>query len=586
MIVPMKKVLVAGRPADREMLLNLLQQAGVIHVEPVSGKPEISPDVVREISRIEKARDILSQVPVPSDGMAPPGTPSRLVKEIHSTAERLAAVETELVSLDREREAVTPWGTIPQQDMELIRRQGFVIDLFVLPPGLELSELAVDCLEVVSVSPDGRTYVIAVSRKSPPPPPGASKLEVPARDLPTVQALIQERRQEQKTLQEILKQQAKRLPDLEQHLQERLERKDYLEAEAGLYHEEQLFILQGWLPADHQQVLTEALDRAKIPAGLTFEEPTEDMQPPTKLDNPWWCKPVEYLYDFLGVMPGYREADISPAFFPAMVIFAGMLIADAGYGLIAFLALALSYGRLTAAGTPRNLLHLGMSMMAGVTIYGAFTNTWFGEPPPELMRLTSLDGSNPEHIKFLQNLCFFLGAAHMTVAHAWKGYRRAPYGAHSLADLGWILFTWAMYALVCMLILQKPTPFYMKPFFVVSVVLILFFTEPSWNLFRAIGSGLGDLAMNLTAFFSDIISYIRLWAVGLAGGVIAQSFNELARPLPLLACVLVLLVAHSLNFILGVIAVLAHGVRLNLLEFSNHIGMEWTGREYQPFRKR
>ena len=582
MIVPMKKVLLAGRPADREALLQVLQQAGVVHVEPVSGKPEISPELAREIGRTQKAIDIISSVQPSAEGVAPPGTPARLVGEVHTTAQRLAVVEAELVALDREKEAVAPWGPINQEDIALIRRHGLCVDLFIMPPGLE-AELISDCLEIIGRNPDGRKNWMTISRVSPNTPPGAVKLEVPPRDVVAVQALIQERRLEQKKLQETLRQQAKRLSDLESHLLDRREQKDFIEANAGLYQDEGLFILQGWIPAVQQGELGEILEKTKIPAGLTFEEPTEECHPPTKLDNPWWCKPVEYLYEFLGITPGYREADISPAFFPAMVIFAGMLIADAGYGIIAFIGLALAYTRLVEAGTPRTLLHLGLSMMAGVTIYGAYTNTWFGE---RLITLTSIDGNNPEHVKFLQNLCFFLGAAHMTVAHVWKGIRRAPLGAHSLADLGWILFTWAMYALVCVLILQKPTPFYMKPFLAASIFLVLFFTEPSWNPFKAIGSGLGDLAMNLTAFFSDIISYIRLWAVGLAGGVIAQSFNELARPLPVLVMVAVLLVAHSLNFILGVIAVLAHGVRLNLLEFSNHIGMEWTGREYQPFRKR
>ena len=100
-----------------------------------------------------------------------------------------------------------------------------------------------------------------------------------------------------------------------------------------------------------------------------------------------------------------------------------------------------------------------------------------------------------------------------------------------------------------------------------------------------VGGGLGAVALSAAAFLSDIISYIRLWAVGLAGGILAASFNELARPLPLLFAVIILVVAHFMNIALCLVAVFAHGVRLNLLEFSNHVGMEWSGREYEPFRK-
>ena len=86
-------------------------------------------------------------------------------------------------------------------------------------------------------------------------------------------------------------------------------------------------------------------------------------------------------------------------------------------------------------------------------------------------------------------------------------------------------------------------------------------------------------------FDFGIISYIRLWAVGFSGGVLAHSFNELAAPLPIVFAVIALVIGHLMNFSLGLIAILAHGVRLNLLEFSNHLELEWAGRAYDPFKK-
>jgi V/A-type H+-transporting ATPase subunit I len=148
-----------------------------------------------------------------------------------------------------------------------------------------------------------------------------------------------------------------------------------------------------------------------------------------------------------------------------------------------------------------------------------------------------------------------------------------------------VLFIWAMLALVNMLVLGSPPPPWMLPAFLVALGLVLVFTAPSRNLLACIGRGLGAIALNAVSFLSDIISYIRLWAVGLAGGILAASFNDIAGPLPVAAAVLVLVPAHALNLALGLVAVLAHGVRLNLLEFSNHLGMEWSGREYQPFRR-
>ena len=148
-----------------------------------------------------------------------------------------------------------------------------------------------------------------------------------------------------------------------------------------------------------------------------------------------------------------------------------------------------------------------------------------------------------------------------------------------------MLFIWTMLALVNTLVLGSPSPPWMVPAFGLSLGMVLVFTAPSRNPLVTVGRGLGAIALNAVSVLSDIISYIRLWAVGLAGGILAASFNELAGPLPLVATVLILIPAHALNLALGLVAVLAHGVRLNLLEFSNHLGMEWSGREYQPFRR-
>jgi V/A-type H+-transporting ATPase subunit I len=131
------------------------------------------------------------------------------------------------------------------------------------------------------------------------------------------------------------------------------------------------------------------------------------------------------------------------------------------------------------------------------------------------------------------------------------------------------------------------------PFFQVSLFLILVFTNPSWNIFKSILSGLGAIAQNASACFSDIVSYIRLWAVGLAGGKVAGAFNNIAEMIPstmfmvpgIFFKVPVLVAGHAINIILGVIAILAHGVRLNLLEFSNHLELDWSGREYDPYKE-
>jgi V/A-type H+-transporting ATPase subunit I len=124
------------------------------------------------------------------------------------------------------------------------------------------------------------------------------------------------------------------------------------------------------------------------------------------------------------------------------------------------------------------------------------------------------------------------------------------------------------------------------PLFKVSGVLILLFSANEGGIFARLGAGFGAILQNASACFSDIVSYIRLWAVGLAGGKVAMAFNAIAAMVPwFVVKVPIYVFGHGINIILGVIAVLAHGVRLNLLEFSNHLELEWAGRKYDPFKE-
>ena len=120
-----------------------------------------------------------------------------------------------------------------------------------------------------------------------------------------------------------------------------------------------------------------------------------------------------------------------------------------------------------------------------------------------------------------------------------------------------------------------------------GAALAILFDSPSKNPLKMIGLGLANFPLSMLSAFSDVISYVRLMAVGLASGVLAVSFNELALSTgSWFIAVPVLIFGHGLNMGLALIALFAHGVRLNMLEFSNNLGMQWTGHAYSPFATR
>ncbi|MCZ7592247.1 MAG: hypothetical protein M5U15_08870 [Kiritimatiellae bacterium] len=186
-------------------------------------------------------------------------------------------------------------------------------------------------------------------------------------------------------------------------------------------------------------------------------------------------------------------------------------------------------------------------------------------------------------------LSFLLGAIHLTLAHLWNAMRiwNSP---RMLAQLGWIGSTWTMFFVACSFVLGQPMPGWLAPLFIVSVVLIvLFMTAPrdlKGEWFNHV-----MLPLNLVSNFVDLVSYIRLFAVGAASYTVANSFNTMILAggvkgiVAGLIAALLLFAGHALNILLCVMGVLVHGVRLITLEFSSHSGISWAGFAYKPFRR-
>ena len=146
-----------------------------------------------------------------------------------------------------------------------------------------------------------------------------------------------------------------------------------------------------------------------------------------------------------------------------------------------------------------------------------------------------------------------------------------------------------MYFLANDMVLGQAAPSFIWPLFIVSVALIVLFMTPVRQL-KTEWFNHVMLPLNLVSNFVDVVSYIRLYAVGTASAAVAASFNGMLAPMlgswntGLLAAVMLFL-AHALNIVLSLMGVMVHGVRLNTLEFSGHVGLQWTGRPYDPFRK-
>jgi len=193
-----------------------------------------------------------------------------------------------------------------------------------------------------------------------------------------------------------------------------------------------------------------------------------------------------------------------------------------------------------------------------------------------------LDSANmPVMLKF----CFTIAVIHLSFAHIWNAVRiiNSP---RALSQVGWAIVVWGAYFLVRMLLLREAYPTPMIYLACIGLVLIVLFSGFFKNPELVI-----PLPNSLISCFSDIISYMRLFAVSFAALKLAEAFNGMAAGIGMssilagFGAALILILGHSLNMGMSLLSVLVHGLRLNMLEFSGHLGMEWSGFKYKPLKR-
>ncbi len=240
---------------------------------------------------------------------------------------------------------------------------------------------------------------------------------------------------------------------------------------------------------------------------------------------------------------------------------------------------------------------MGLPITICTVIWGALTGNWFGVEaisqvsPFKDMIVPSLNAYSSVSQNTVIHLCFVIGAVQLTIGHLMTAYRYIN-RVKAIEQIGWILVIWAAYFLACMFVLKQPVPSYFAYLLATGVGLVLFTIFADRQKRKHAPIEIWDLFMSSISAFADTMSYIRLFAVGLATLAVAQSFNSMAMTIGFGGVVsgffasLILFLGHTLNIVLALMAVVVHGVRLNMLEFSGHVGNTWSGYDYSPFEKK
>ncbi len=610
MIAPMKKVSLVVMDRERDAALERLRSLGVVHLERRAVGSDTLSRLLEKKSRAETAIGILRNYAgaAPRAESSPAVPADALVDTVLGLMEKRKAEQEALTADLKELARIAPWGDFDPRELALLAASGMVL----VPYELSLKSYA-------DVGDTARLLVLRADRNLVrclavgAPLPAEAPFVLPLQSLSALQAAIEARRQKSAGIEQSLAQLAGQSTDLEAELtrvQEAIEfeiARCAMEVTADSPEGLAVSWLSGFVPAAEAGVLK----RAAADSGwaLIVDDPAEGDSPPTLVRNNPFVRLVQPVFSLLGTVPGYREYDISLSFLLFFTLFFAMIFGDAGYGAL-LLAMAVFFGlksRIKQGKIPDGALLIGL-LSAATVVWGAMTGTWFALPVdslPGFMQALILPPFFPdpnlppnEATKVVQqnikHLCFIIGAGQLSLAHL-KNIKKAFPSLTAIAQVGWLSMVIGLYFLVLNLVLDKtafPVPGYALWMIVGGIATYFVFTEQKGgNFFKNIFKGLANFLptfLSAVSSFSDIISYIRLFAVGLAGYAIAESFNGMAGALPsglvrVSAGLLILVFGHGLNLAMSSLSVVVHGIRLNMLEYSGHLGMEWSGVGYAPF---
>ena len=588
---------------------------------------------------------------IPESSMLSKDDSFALADKIISLTEENKNLFSSITSDKTELDRLKKWGNVVPEDFDFLAEKGVYLSMYEMPSSKYNSiDESIDTLLVNDDKDISRFFVIsdhklAQNERPENLPPEAYRVVLPKKSTVQLADTIEQNKKRITEIDSELADSVKYLPSLKQAGENFGKDIEFENLYSGMGVEEKneqkpeavrLAWLTGYVPAEE----LEKVEKTAVESKWAFaaDDPAADDNVPTKLKNNKFVSLIYPVTDFLGTVPGYNEFDISNWFLLFFTIFFGMIFGDGGYGglLLAggILAMVPSFKKRQAPSPMAFLLSLlGLATM----VWGAVTCTWFGLTPEQLpdcikmlsvpalsnvtaakegvkMVLHSASGAVTE-ISYsawvkenLQIFCFTLALIQLAIAHL-KGIAKNIRSPKFLGDLGSLLQLGGMYYVVLSMVVDgirfplgiTPESYWLFdkiPVAYIALGAIAFGFVLSFvfsNYEGSIGKSILESCKNIVSVllgvvnvFSDIVSYIRLWAVALAGGAISATVNEMAGPmlghLAMFICaILILTVGHGLNMILNVLSVIVHGVRLNTLEFSTHLGMSWTGFKYRPF---
>ena len=594
---------------DYEAFLEKLRTLGVLHVKEQKNAREV--DALRAIlsERAHITETLRSLRPYTTEERASsPNLPQNeeagrtLIAEIEGELHRLASLNETLTSLRAEADDVRRWGAFDVSALTRLEGAGYALSFFTMPLA-RFTEAFQSTHDVLPISEQsGKQYFVLLHHSVDAPSlPDAEQVARPSRSVAELETLLESTEDERDHLIQSLTERTQHwLPELEAYdtfLENRFTFGS-AQLQADRLMDERLLVLEGFVPASEAEQFEQALEQAGYCYRQVEFDPEKE-RVPIQLKNNSFTKSFEFVTGLFS-LPNYQEIDQTYLIAPFFMLFFGMCFGDAGYGLILFCVS--TYFRLKSKDADTSLLALGQWLGGGAFVVGLLMGGIFG---------ISLPWASDKNYIFSQDnlmmVSILIGIIQVLLGKTIGAYKKGRQlgWKHSLAGYAWVLLLIALgliYGLPKAEIVLPPAVNYVLYGVAGLAVLVAFFyNSPGKNPFVNLGSGLWTTYETASGLLGDSLSYIRLFAIGLTGGILGSVFNQLALScvpasgsgasvvsyvVGWIAALLILLFGHGINFGIAMIGAFVHPLRLTFVEYYKNSEFEGGGKPYTPFKKK
>ncbi|WP_307768484.1 V-type ATPase 116kDa subunit family protein [uncultured Bacteroides sp.] len=599
MIAKMKKLTFLVYYKEYEQFLERLRELGVVHIftksQGVAENQELQ-NRIRLAGRYAAAIKFLQGLNVVADkheGEAKSGEKAlELLTELQNKQQQLAhkrqALEKEIASLE-------PWGDFEAENIERLRKAGYVVNFYICSEKQFNDEWISDYNATVINKIGSKVYFVTITSDKETPELEVEYAKLPEKSLSGLKAAVESLFSDINNIESNINELAKKsISDLEV-----AQKKIYSEIEfskvvltGDSLADNKLVLLEGWVPKVKSEDVKSFMDNQG--AYYEISAPTPEDNVPILFKNDKFSRlfePIIRLY----MLPKYNELDLTPFFAPFFMLFFGLCLGDTGYG--AFMVLAVTVYRLMAKNISsgmKPILTLVQILGASTMVCGLLTGTCFGFnlydiqlPFLQKMKETiALDNQQ------MFNLSLILGGIQIIFGMMLKAVNQTIQLGfkYAVGTIGWI-FVILSSAIAFADAMEMGGTVHMV-FVVAGLLMAYLYNSPGKNVFVNIGLGLWDSYNMATGLLGDILSYVRLFALGLSGGILASVFNSLASGMSPdnviagpIVMVLIFVIGHSINIFMNVLGAMVHPMRLTFVEFFKNSGYEGGGKEYSPFKK-